>query len=159
LYSALRERYDRAAREAGIACLIGASTAGGVTGLLTRYAWKQMRSIERGQGPLWVHNFEWGRGGGAGYFVSAQPPLPGGGVGTHPERVYFPALGIRTVRLADTLDYVDPSPEALRAVAYRVGLPNRLPALGIRVTAAMARVGLPVWHFAGLFGKLAGLLG
>ncbi|HEY7350196.1 MAG TPA: saccharopine dehydrogenase NADP-binding domain-containing protein [Ktedonobacterales bacterium] len=159
LYSALRERYDRPAREAGIACLIGASTAGGLTGLLTRYAYMHMRSIEWVHSSLCVHNFEWGRGVVADYLLSARRILPSGQVGSLPERVFFPSLGIRTVYLADTLDYVDPSSQAVRDVAYRVGLPNRLPALGMRVTTAMARTGLPVWRFAGLFGKLTGLLG
>jgi hypothetical protein len=159
LYAAVRERYDRPAREAGIACIVGASTAGGLTGLLTRYARTRMHCIEWVRSSLCVHNFEWGTGVVADYLLSARRMLPSGQVGTRPERVFFPSLGIRRVRLADTLDYVDNSPGAVRDMAYRVGLSNLLPELGMQVTTAIARSGFPVWRFSGLLGKLAGLLG
>ena len=159
LYAALHKHYDQAARLAGIACIVGASTAGGLTGLLTRYARTHMRSIEWVRSSLCVHNFVWGPGLVADYLLSARRTLPSGQVGTQPERVFFPSLGVRTVRLADTLDYVDTSAEAVYDVAYRVGLPNLLPELGMLVTTAMARRGIPIWHFSSLFGKLAGLLG
>jgi hypothetical protein len=66
---------------------------------------------------------------------------------------------VRTVTLADSLDYVDDAPEAVRDVEYQVGPPNRLPRLGMGVTSQLARAGMPVWHAAPLFGRLAGLLG
>jgi NAD dependent epimerase/dehydratase family len=36
LFALLRDRYDPAARAAGLTCIVGASTAGGLTGLLTK---------------------------------------------------------------------------------------------------------------------------
>jgi hypothetical protein len=159
LYASLRERYDERARAVGVPCLLGASTAGGLTGLLTRYARRRMPLIERVRSALCVHNFAWGTGVVADYLLSAWRVLPAGQVGTHPERVVFPTLGARTVWLADTLDYAEDAPERVADVAYRVGLPDPLPALGFQVSAALARRGVPMWRLAGVFGVLAGVLG
>jgi len=73
--------------------------------------------------------------------------------------VLFPSLGARTVTLADSLDYVDDAPDAVRDAEYRIGLPNQLPRLGMQATGRLARAGAPVWHAAPLFGRLAGMLG
>jgi hypothetical protein len=159
LYTTLRVRYDERARALGVPCILGASTAGGLTGLLTRYARRRMSSIERVRAALCVHNFAWGAGVVADYLLSARRMLPAGQVGTCPERVAFPTLGERTVWLADTLDYAPGAPEPVSDVAYRVGLPGRLPALGFQVSAALARRGMPVWRLASISGVLAGALG
>lgn len=159
LYASLRARYHGAAVEAGIAAIIGASTAGGLTGILTRYARRHLSQIAWVRASLCVHNFAWGAGVVADYLLSARRTLPHGRVGSSPMRVYFPSLGVRTVTLADSLDYVDTSPEAVRDVAYRIGLPDVMPGLGMRVTGWLAQVGLPLWHAASPFGWLAGMLG
>jgi NAD(P)-dependent dehydrogenase (short-subunit alcohol dehydrogenase family) len=159
LFALLRDRYDAAARAAGLTCIVGASTAGGLTGLLTRRARERLRTIERVRSSLCVHNFTWGPGIVGDYLLSARRVLPHGRVGSVPERVNFPGLGRRTVRLADTLDYVDPAPDAVRDVAYRIGLPDALPELGLRLTLRVARLGVPLWRLARPLGACAGLLG
>jgi hypothetical protein len=63
------------------------------------------------------------------------------------------------VRLADTLDYVDPAPDAVRDVAYRIGLPDALPELGLRLALSLTRLGIPMWRLARPLGVCAGLLG
>src|SRR5262249_26129807 len=127
LFAELRERYDAAAQAAGLTCIVGASAAGGGTGLRTRRAPKRVPTIGRGRSSLCVHNFSWGAGIVGDYLLSARRVLPHGPVGSGPERVDFPGLGSRTVRLADTLDYVDPASDAVQDVAYRIGLPDALP--------------------------------
>lgn len=159
LYAALRERYDAPAKAAGLACIVGASTAGGLTGLLTRHARHHLSAIEWVRSSLCVHNFNWGSGVVGDYLLSAHRQLPGGRVATHPQRVLFPGLGVRTVRLADTLDYADATPDAVRDAEYRVGLPNLLPGLGLYMTASVARFGVPLWCLARPLGMLAGVLG
>src|SRR5262249_41554610 len=62
LFAVLRERYDAAAQAAGLACIVGASTAGGLTGLLTKRAQERLRTIDRVRSSLCVHNFAWGTG-------------------------------------------------------------------------------------------------
>jgi hypothetical protein len=158
-FSSLSERYNAAAQAAGIACIVGASTAGGLTGLLTKRAQQRLRRVERVRSSLCVHNFNWGAGVAGDYLLSARRTLPQGRVGSSPQRVDFPGLGRRTVRLADTLDYVDPAPDAVRDVAYRVGLPNMLPELGLRLALEMTCLGVPLWRLARPLGLFAGLLG
>src|SRR5262249_6159723 len=159
LFTLLRERYDAAAQAAGLPCIVGASTAGGLTGLLTRRAQERLRTIDRVRSSLCVHNFAWGAGIVSDYLLSAHRMLPQGPVGSGPDRVDFPGLGRRTVRLADTLDYVDPAPDAVRDVAYRIGLPDALPELGLRLALRLTRLGIPLWRLARPLGVCAGLLG
>jgi hypothetical protein len=159
LFAALRNRYDAAAQAAGLACIVGASTAGGLTGLLTKRAQERLRTVDRVRSSLSVHNFLWGTGVVGDYLLSARRTLPHGPVGGSPERVNFPGLGSRVVRLADTLDYVDPAPNAVRDVAYRVGLPDTLPEFGLRLTLNITRLGVPLWRLARPLGVCAGLLG
>jgi NAD(P)-dependent dehydrogenase (short-subunit alcohol dehydrogenase family) len=159
LFTLLRERYDAAAQAAGLPCIVGASTAGGLTGLLTRRAWQRLHRIERVRSSLCVHNFNWGAGVAGDYLLSARRVLPQGRIGGNPVRVDFPGLGRRTVRLADTLDYVDPAPDAVRDVAYRIGLPDALPELGLRFALNVTRLGVPLWRLARPLGVCAGLLG
>ena len=159
LFAALRERYDVAAQAAGMTCIVGASTAGGLTGLLTRHAQERLRTIDRVRSSLCVHNFAWGAGIVGDYLLSARRVLPQGPVGSAPDRVDFPGLAIRTVRLADTLDYVDPAPDAIHDVAYRIGLPDALPELGLRLALSLTRLGIPMWRLARPLGVCAGLLG
>jgi NAD(P)-dependent dehydrogenase (short-subunit alcohol dehydrogenase family) len=159
LFTLLRERYDAAAQAAGLPCIVGASTAGGLTGLLTRRAWQRLHRIERVRSSLCVHNFNWGAGVAGDYLLSARRALPQGRIGGNPVRVDFPGLGRRTVRLADTLDYVDPAPDAVRDVAYRIGLPDALPELGLRFALNVTRLGVPLWRLARPLGVCAGLLG
>jgi hypothetical protein len=159
LFAELRERYDAAAQAMGLTCIVGASTAGGLTGLLTKRAQTRLRTIDRVRSSLCVHNFSWGAGIVGDYLLSAQHMLPHGPVGSAPDRVDFPGLGSRTVRLADTLDYVDPAPDAVRDVAYRIGLPDALPELGLRLTLSLTRLGVPMWRFARSLGMCAGFLG
>jgi NAD-dependent epimerase/dehydratase family protein len=158
-FTSLRDRYDAAARAAGIACIVGASTAGGLTGLLTKRAQQRLLRVDRVRSSLCVHNFNWGAGVAGDYLLSARRALPHGRVGSSPQRVDFPGLGRRTVRLADTLDYVDPAPNAVRDAAYRVGLPNALPELGLRLALNVTRLGVPLWRLARPLGMFAGLLG
>jgi hypothetical protein len=158
-FTSLRDQYDDAARTAGITCIVGASTAGGLTGLLTKHAQQRLRRVERVRSSLCVHNFAWGAGVAGDYLLSARRVLPHGRVGSSPQRMDFPGLGRRTVRLADTLDYVDPAPDAVRDVAYRIGLPNALPELGLRLALKVTRLGIPLWRLARPLGVCAGLLG
>jgi hypothetical protein len=158
-FAALHDQYDSAAQAAGITCIVGASTAGGLTGLLTKRAQQRMRKVERVRSSLCVHNFNWGAGVAGDYLLSARRVLPHGRVGSSPQRVDFPSLGRRTVRLADTLDYVDPASDAVRDAAYRIGLPNALPELGLRLALEISRLGVPLWRLARPLGVCAGLLG
>lgn len=159
LYAELRRRYDGAAREAGVPLLLGTSTAGGLTGLLTRRAATRMRRIERVRSSLCVHNFGWGGAVVADYLLAVGQCRPGGRVGDPRERVAFPGVGRKRVWLADTLDYATDMPGEVADVAYRVALPGALTQLGLAATLGAARAGLPVWRLAGVFGALAGPLG
>ena len=159
LFTLLHDRYDAAAQAAGLPCIVGASTAGGLTGLLTKRAQQRLHRIDRVRSSLCVHNFNWGAGVAGDYLLSARRALPQGRVGGSPVRVDFPGLGRRTVRLADTLDYVDPAPDAVRDVVYRIGLPNALPELGLRLALNVTRLGVPLWRLARPLGVCAGLLG
>jgi len=159
LFALLRDRYDAAAQAAGRTYIVGASTAGGLTGLLTKRAQKVLRTVDSVRSSLCVHNFAWGAGIVGDYLLSARRVLPHGPVGSSPEDVDFPGLGRRTVRLADTLDYVDPAPDAVRDVAYRIGLPDALPELGLRLSLTVTRLGIPLWRLAHPLGVCAGLLG
>src|SRR5262249_50252567 len=159
LFAALHERYDAAAQAAGLTCIVGASTAGGLTGLLTRLAPGRLHTIDSVQSSLCVHNFAWGAGIVGDYLLSGRRMLPHGLVGSDPKHVDFPGLGSRTVRLADTLDYVDPAPDAVQDVAYRIGLPDALPELGLRLALCLTRLGVPLWRLARPLGVCAGLLG
>lgn len=158
-FTALHDRYDADARAMGITCIVGASTAGGLTGLLTKLAQQRLRSVDRVRSSLCVHNFQWGAGVAGDYLLSSRRILPHGRVGSSPQRVDFPGLGRRTVRLADTLDYVNPAPDAVRDAAYRIGLPNALPELGLRLALEITRLGVPLWRLARPLGVCAGLLG
>jgi NAD dependent epimerase/dehydratase family len=159
LFAELQERYGAAAHTAGVTCIVGASTAGGLTGLLTRRAQERLRTIDCVRSSLCVHNFAWGAGIVGDYLLSARRMLPHGPVGSGPDRVDFPGLGSRTVRLADTLDYVDQTPNAVQDVAYRIGLPDALPELGLRLSLSLTRLGVPMWRLARPLGVCAGLLG
>src|SRR5262249_23381164 len=55
-FAALHDQYAGAAQAAGITCIVGASTAGGLTGLLTKRAQQRMRRVERVRSSLCVHN-------------------------------------------------------------------------------------------------------
>jgi hypothetical protein len=158
-FAALRERYHVEAERAGVAAIVGASTAGGLTGILTRHARQTLPRIDRVRAAICVHNFVWGAGVVGDYLLLAGRTLPGGRVGGAPARVLFPGLGVRTVTLADSLDYVDSAADAVPDTEYRVGLPDPLPRLGMRTMAAAASAGLPVWRLARLCGALAGPLG
>jgi hypothetical protein len=159
LYAALRARYDAEARASGVPLLLGASTAGGLTGLLTRFAAARLRRVERVRASLCVHNFAWGGAVVADYLLRAGQRLPNGRAGAVRDLVRFPGVGRRRVFLADTLDYAGDAPVRVDDVEYHVALPGLLPQMGMLATTAAARAGLPVWRLAPAFGRLAGVLG
>jgi len=159
LYGELRARFDAAARRANVPCVLGASTVGGITGVLTRHAHATLASVERIRTVLCVHNFSWGAGTVADYLLSARSHALGFAPGSHPETVFIPGKGYQRVSLADTLEYADDFRERVADTEHRFGLDSILPRLGMRLAEACARIGLPVWRAAGLLGKCAGLLG
>lgn len=158
-FVAQRQRYHVAAERAGITAILGASTAGGLTGILTRHARRTLTHIDRVRAAICVHNFVWGTGVVGDYLLLAGRRVAAGRLGGAPARVSFPGLGLRTVTLADSLDYVDDAPDAVPDTEYRVGLPDLLPGLGMRGMAAVASAGIPVWRLARVLGWLAGPLG
>jgi hypothetical protein len=146
-----------AEKTADIFCVVGASTAGGVTGILTRRARKYLNHIDKASSYLCVHNFAWGGAAVADYLIGSGFPILAGTRGGSAESVLFPPLGMRKVRLADSVEALDL--EKIKEVEYRFGLDGFLPGLGMRLAVLASKVGLPLWRMGGLLGFLAGKLG
>ncbi len=159
LFVHLRDRYDKPAREAQVPCFVGASTAGGLTGTLTRLIKAHMSQVDKVRTALCVHNFSWGAAAVSDALRAAGSSLPPGKAGTSAQKAFFPPLGLRTVRLADSLDYIEGNPDAVLDVEHRFGLDGFLPGLGIRIAEVLSSRGVPLWKLGGLLGRLAGVLG
>jgi hypothetical protein len=146
-----------AEKTADIYCVVGASTAGGVTGILTMHAQSTLSTLKKISSYLCVHNFRWGKGAVADYLLAAKIPLAEGRRNTSPEAALFPPIGLRTLRLADSLESIGYTRDF--QVEYRFGLDGFLPSHGMSIASALSRAGLPLWRMGGILGKLAGLLG
>lgn len=160
LYAALAERHRAAVEAAGVPCVLGASTIGGITGTLTRRARARLPSLSRVRTYLSVHNFAWGSSTVADYLLAANQALPGGRrLGADPEVVHFPGLGRRVTVLGDSLEYL-PGVEGLVAdTEHRFGLDTALTRFGMRGSLALSRLGVPLWRFGAFLGRAAGWLG
>lgn len=160
VYAELVAKYRADAERARIACVLGASTVGGITGTLTRRARARLPKLEKVRTYLSVHNFAWGASTVADYLLAAGQRLPGGrGIGSAPEAVRFPGLGRRVTVLGDSLEYV-PGVEGLAAdTEHRFGLDTALTRLGMRGAIALSRAGVPLWRLGSFLGRAAGWLG
>ncbi len=160
LYVALAQRHGAAAEKAGIPCVLGASTVGGITGVFTRRARAALSRIDRLRTYLSVHNFSWGGATVADYLLAAGRSLPGGRrVGGAPEVVRFPSLGRRKTMLGDSLELVPGIPDLVPDTEHRFGLDTALTRWGMLTTLALSRAGLPLWRLGGFLGRAAGWLG
>ncbi len=157
-YLKLEQKFGRQAIDAGIPVFVGASTVGGITGLLTRRATARMNSLRRVETVLSVHNFGWGGGLVSDYLRTASIPTPHGKPGSQTKLFEFPDGTVHRVALGDTLEHI-PADGLCRDTIHWFGLNATLPNLSMRLGERLANFGFPIWHFAGPGGWLAGRVG
>lgn len=157
-YRELELELGEQAKDAGVPVLVGCSTVGGITGLLTRRAGERMERIDGVQTYLSVHNFGWGGGLVSDYLRTVANPTENGRLGSNPSSFEFPDGTVRTVAVGDTLEHV--FTEGLcEETTHWFGLNAKLGNWAMRIGERLAMLGLPVWHLAGLGGWLIGILG
>lgn len=157
-YRELENQFGGKAIDAEIPVLVGASTVGGITGLLTRRATAKMESVDRVQSVLSVHNFGWGGGLVSDYLRTASQATKQGLPGAIRKQVSFPDGTNRSVAIGDTLEHI-PTAGLCEDTTHWFGLNSRSANTSMRLGERFARIGLPVWHAAGIGGWLAGRIG
>lgn len=157
-FGELKTKFGDATSRAGIPVFIGASTVGGITGLMTRRATEQMDRVDRVETVLSVHNFGWGGGLVSDYLRTADKSTKHGLPGSRSKVFHFPDGTHRRVALGDTLEHIH-SDGLCVDTTHWFGLSASLPNWSIRVAERLVNWGIPVWYAAGPVGWLSGKLG
>ncbi len=157
-YRELESEFGERAMAAHIPVLVGASTVGGITGLLTRRASERMEEVRRVQTVLSVHNFGWGGGLVSDYLKTVSQPTKLGRLGSNQKRFDFPGGTKRCVALGDTLEHIS-SDGLCDDTTHWFGLNTTLGNWSMRLGERLSMLGFPVWYFAGPGGWLTGKLG
>lgn len=157
-YTELEQQFSAKCVSAGIPVFVGASTVGGITGLLTRHAAIQMDHVERVETVLSVHNFGWGGGLVSDYLRETTTPTKHGRLGSKTRMFDFPDGTRRRVALGDTLEHV-PTDGLCEKTMHWFGLNSTLANWSMRIGERLAVLGFPVWHLSGPGGWLVGRVG
>ena len=157
-YTELKQQFSEKCVAAGIPVFLGASTVGGITGLLTRHAAEQMDHVEKVETVLSVHNFGWGGGLVSDYLRETATPTKLGRLGSKTKLFNFPDGTRRRVAMGDTLEHI-PTDGLCAETMHWFGLNSTLANWSMRIGERLAVLGIPVWHFAGPGGWLAGRVG